>query len=449
MKTAAFLALLVTSVQGAAIAKKPTPEGVLVADVKHVYSDTHPLPSRNARQYNAKEAREQLAQAKAVSNAATTPSVSITNEFAYYEINVNVGTPAQAFQCLLDTGSSDLWVSSSSNPDCAAVDCSEYGTFTQSKSSTFHLNSSSAHDNAFAIEYADGSFAQGSWGYDTVGIGGQVSLTQCSVAVAAKANSSNPVLGIGLTSLESTNDGQLSGQGGQSYTYPNVPQLMYQRGLIGTNAYSLYLNDLNANTGKIIFGGYDTCAYTGALTTVPLVETYSTVNTPVELAIGMTGFSILSSSGSSQYSKSVSYAALLDSGTTLMYLSNTLANQLYSKMGAVANNQVGYYVAPCSTAGSLQFSFGSASINVPYSEILLELTDQNGNAYTENGVAQCAVGVFGIATTPGYQTEVILGDTFLRSAYVVYDLHNKQISLAKPNYNPSCSSISAIPLAGL
>lgn len=422
------------SLGSAAAINKRAPEGVVVANLNHKTASTHPLAHRNSRH---------------IQKRSSTPSVTIENEYAYYEIAVTVGTPAQDFQCLLDTGSSDLWISSSSNPDCSEVDCSQYGTFDESASSTFHLNSSSSHNNDFSIEYGDGSFAEGSWGYDTVGIGGEITLDTCSVAVASVANSSNPILGIGLTSLESTNDGVLSGEGGQSYTYANVPALMYERGMIGTQAYSLYLNTLDADTGTIIFGGYDTCKYTGSLETVPLVETYSTVSQPVELAIELTEFSILNSAGTSTYSKSVSYAALLDSGTTLMYLTSTFANKLYSDMGATANDEVGYYTAPCSTSGSLKFTFNAASITVPYSELLLSLTDSNGDPLTENGEDICAVGVFGIETTAGEEVELILGDTFLRSAYVVYDLHNLQISLATPNYSPSCTSIEAIPLAGL
>jgi hypothetical protein len=38
----------------------------------------------------------------------------------------------------------------------------------------------------------------------------------------------------------------------------------------------------------------------------------------------------------------------------------------------------------------------------------------------------------------------VLGDTFLRSAYVVYDLANNEISLAPTNFNSTQTSVSAI-----
>jgi hypothetical protein len=39
---------------------------------------------------------------------------------------------------------------------------------------------------------------------------------------------------------------------------------------------------------------------------------------------------------------------------------------------------------------------------------------------------------------------VVLGDTFLRSAYVVYDLQNHEISLAATNFNATSSNILTI-----
>jgi hypothetical protein len=38
----------------------------------------------------------------------------------------------------------------------------------------------------------------------------------------------------------------------------------------------------------------------------------------------------------------------------------------------------------------------------------------------------------------------VLGDTFLRSAYVVYDLSNNQISLAQTDFNSTTSSVKDI-----
>ena len=45
---------------------------------------------------------------------------------------------------------------------------------------------------------------------------------------------------------------------------------MVKDGMIQSNAYSLWLNDLDANTGNILFGGIDTEKYMGSLQTLPI-----------------------------------------------------------------------------------------------------------------------------------------------------------------------------------
>ncbi len=52
--------------------------------------------------------------------------------------------------------------------------------------------------------------------------------------------------------------------------YPTIMDNLKSNGVTNRKAYSLYLNDLQANTGAIIFGGVDTTKYTGELVALPL-----------------------------------------------------------------------------------------------------------------------------------------------------------------------------------
>ena len=45
------------------------------------------------------------------------------------------------------------------------------------------------------------------------------------------------------------------------FEYPSVVDQMVSEGLIATKAYSLYLDDLTAKTGNILFGGADTAKF--------------------------------------------------------------------------------------------------------------------------------------------------------------------------------------------
>jgi len=74
------------------------------------------------------------------------------------------------------------------------------------------------------------------------------------------------------------------------------------------------------------------------------------------------------------------------------------------------------------------------------------------DGYQPEGIKFTNICVLGIL--PASEEPYILGDTFLRSAYVVYDLKNNVIGLAQTNFNSTTSSIidfkadqTAIPAA--
>ena len=85
----------------------------------------------------------------------STGSVSLTDEEDDLEWagTISIGTPAQSFLIDFDTGSSDLWVPSSS---CTSSTCKSKHRFTASSSST-----ASKKSGTFQIEYGDGSTVSG------------------------------------------------------------------------------------------------------------------------------------------------------------------------------------------------------------------------------------------------------------------------------------------------
>merc|ERR1712167_381955 len=81
---------------------------------------------------------------------------------AQYFIRVNIGTPAQTFTMVPDTGSSNLWVYSHK---CWAIPCWTHPTFDNSKSSTYKKDG-----QAFDITYGSGGI-KGTAGEDVAMIG--------------------------------------------------------------------------------------------------------------------------------------------------------------------------------------------------------------------------------------------------------------------------------------
>ncbi|KAF2221305.1 aspartic peptidase domain-containing protein [Elsinoe ampelina] len=346
----------------------------------------------------------------------------LDNEETLYYANASLGTPAQSVRLHLDTGSSDMWVNTPDSEICTYQGqglCDFAGTYSPNSSSSYrYLNS------AFTIQYADGSGASGDYVTDTFSIGG-ATLQNQQFAVGYSSNSQEGILGIGYT----TNEAILSVRGGRSY--PNVPQNMLDQGLINTNAYSLWLNDLDASTGEILFGGVNTEKFVGNLSTLPVIQSNGRYTA---FYIALTGLGADGQAGS--INSSFSTAVLLDSGSSLSYLPDNLANAVFSEFGVTYDTQQGAAFIDCSRANegkSLLFTFSEPTISVDISELIITV------GVRRNGDEIC---ILGIAPTGG--STPVLGDTFLRSAYVVYDISGNQIALAQTNFNSTTDRILEI-----
>jgi Eukaryotic aspartyl protease len=139
--------------------------------------------------------------------------------------------------------------------------------------------------------------------------------------------------------------------------------------------------------------------------------------------------------------------ALLDSGTTITVVPDDIYIALYEYFQAESDGQ-GDAIVQCSlldgSDGTLDFGFGGEGgpvVKVPFSELALPAIGTDGSWLTfQDGSLAC---VLGLEPTED-ELPVILGDTFLRSAYVVYDLTNQQISLAQTVFNATDSNIVEI-----
>lgn len=341
-------------------------------------------------------------------------------------MNGTLGTPPQTVRMHLDTGSSDLWVNTPSSTLCSQTSepCSFAGTYSANSSSTYGYVGS-----WFNISYVDGSGASGDYVTDTITIG-ETSLSDFQFGVGYKSTSEQGILGIGY----STNEVQVGRAGLEPYE--NLPMKMVSSGLTSRNAYSLWLNDLDANLGSILFGGVDTAQYTGSLQTLPIQSNNGVFS---EFMITLTSLTL----GNTTIASDKALAVLLDSGSSLTYLPNDMVEAIYDDVEAQYDtNQAAAYV-PCSLqdeTDTLDFVFSGVKISVEMNELVLDLVTANGRRPTfSNGVTAC---LFGIA--PAGSGTNVLGDTFLRSAYVVYDIDNNEISLAQTNFNTTESNVQEI-----
>ena len=372
-----------------------------------------------------------------------TVSESLDNEATLYFANVSLGTPAQDLRLHIDTGSSDLWANSKSSRICShhGDPCSDSGTYDANSSSTYNFLSSD-----FNVSYADGSGASGDYATDTLSIGGKT-LKDLQFGIGYDSTSEEGILGIGYTA----NEAQVNRANQKGYS--NLPQAMADDGLIQSNAYSLWLDDLEASTGSILFGGVDTDKYHGELQSLPIQKLYDQY---AEFIITLSGMSLSSDGKNSSLTTDLPTAVILDSGSSLVYLPNDLTTAIYNALQVTYSDREQTAFADCGLADqniTLDFTFTAPTISIPISELIIngdpsdsgdtENSDsQNRGSSSNSGGSDGSLCIFGIAPAQG--STAVLGDTFLRSAYVVYDLSNNQISLAQTNFNSTDTHVSEI-----
>lgn len=319
-----------------------------------------------------------------------------------------------------------MWVNAPNSTLCSETGdpCSSAGTYDADSSSTYAF----VNDD-FNISYVDGSGAAGNYVSDTVRLG-DTDITDLQFGIGFTSSSAEGILGIGYK----TNEVQVGRAGLKEYA--NLPAAMVEQKFIQSNAYSLWLNDLDSNTGSILFGGVDTDRYTGSLETLPVQTTYGYY---AEFLITLTSISL----GSQSLGADLDTAVLLDSGSSLTYLPDAITESIFTAVGASYSSSVGAAYVPCSLANNdttVDFTFTSPTISVAMRELVLETSSTTGEPLTfSNGERAC---LFGIA--PAGSSTSVLGDTFIRSAYIVYDLANNEISLAQTTFNATTSHVVEI-----
>uniref|UniRef100_A0A8C5Q6P1 Peptidase A1 domain-containing protein n=1 Tax=Leptobrachium leishanense TaxID=445787 RepID=A0A8C5Q6P1_9ANUR len=306
---------------------------------------------------------------------------------------ISIGTPAQEFTVIFDTGSSNLWVPS---VYCSSQACTNHHMFNPQQSSTFQ-----ATNTPVSIQYGTGSMT-GFLGYDTVQVG-NIAVTNQIFGLSQSEPGSflyyspfDGILGLAFPSLAS------------SQATP-VFDNMWNQGLIPQDLFSVYLSSGGQSGSFVLFGGVDTSYYSGNLNWIPLTaETYWQITVD---SISINGQAI-ACSGSCQ--------AIVDTGTSLLAgPSNPIADIQYY-IGASQNSN-GQYVINCNSISSMPtivFTINGIQFPLPAS------------AYVRQNQGGCTSG-FQAMNLPTNSGDLwILGDVFIREYYVVFDRANNYVAMA-------------------
>ncbi|MGH0159029.1 UNVERIFIED_CONTAM: hypothetical protein FKN15_054508 [Acipenser sinensis] len=319
-------------------------------------------------------------------------------DMSYYG-PITIGTPAQSFYVLFDTGSSNLWVASTY---CSSQACTNHPVFDPTQSSTW-----SSNGQTFSVQYGTGSLS-GVFGYDTVTVGG-IAISNQEVGLSTNEPGTNfvyaqfdGILGLAYPSLAA---------GGET----PVMDTMMQQNLLQANVFAFYLSRNEAQGSEVTFGGVDQSRYTGSIY-------WTDVTSELYWQIGINGFLI--NNQETGWCKG-GCQAIVDTGTSLLTCPQQYLGYLQQYIGAQANEN-GEYIIDCNNLANMPtitFNINGVNFPLPPSAYTI-VNNQNGQQYCTSGI----MGTY--LSSQNGQVMWILGDVFLRQYYSVYDRENNSVGFA-------------------
>ncbi|NXD16633.1 PEPA protein, partial [Nothocercus nigrocapillus] len=322
--------------------------------------------------------------------AAKVSSEPLTNymDMEYYG-TISIGTPAQDFTVLFDTGSSNLWVPS---VYCSSEACTDHNLFNPADSSTFESTNDSV-----SIQYGTGSMT-GILGYDTVKVGSitvrnQIfGLSETEPGDFFYYTPFDGILGLAFPSISSS---------GATPVFDN----MMSEHLVSQDLFSVYLSNDDESGSFVMFGGIDDSYTSGGISWIPLsAETYWQITMD---SVTISDETIACASGCQ---------AIIDTGTSLLAgPTSAIANIQYA-LGADSEGEIS-----CSSISSLPdivFNINGYSFPVPASGYILE----------SDGTCSLALEGMDVSSESGELW--ILGDIFIHEYYVIFDRANDRVGLS-------------------
>jgi len=302
-------------------------------------------------------------------------------------IPVQIG--GKTFNLIVDSGSSDLWVYSRLLPSAQQVGHTLYDA----------PNSKLQKSSYFAITYGDGSNVAGKVFVDTVAIGGVTAAKQAVEAPTGVSASflqhpdADGLIGLAMSNLNTVRPKQAL------TFFDNV------RSQLAAPLWAITLKH-NA-TGSMDLGFIDKSRYVGSLNYINVVGGNSS----------FWQFNIKAFSVNGTSFQTAPFTAIVDTGTSLALLPDAVLRSYYSKIqGAQLNSNAGGWTFPCSsTIPSMGLWINGVKYGIPAKTLNWGFIGQDANGeYICLGAVQSSARM-------GFS---ILGDVFLKSVYVVFDMKN-------------------------
>ncbi|KAG8906046.1 Type I transmembrane sorting receptor [Tulasnella sp. 403] len=333
--------------------------------------------------------------------------IVLLRERKVYYGQISVGTPPQNFTAIIDTSTSDLYVPTSlCSSSCPGP------KFVATQSSSFQDTSQPFTFNATSDISVSGTIASDVVSIGTLTVNGQ-HFGAITKAVGLPPNwpISTALIGLGF----------------QSASVPGLGSWfssLVQGGQLLGNLFSLYLGAEGPSGSELCLGCINSKKYTGNLAYYP-VDVAATAGAAYIWNIRSSGLSYGGNTPTGTWS------ALFDTYLVFNSVPATVAQTFYSQipgaahfMGNGSSDNPNLYTYPCSaTLDTIAFHFNSTAYPINPANFNL--------GPSTNGSSLCVGSIIGADRASSGIPVGVLGTSFLRSWYTIYDAGGLQIGLAQ------------------
>ena len=346
---------------------------------------------------------------------------------------------------IVDSGSSDTWLVQSGfqcvdeNGDNQAESTCNFGPLFNG---TF--DDGQISNENFNIEYGDGETLNGVLGYEDVTVAG-ITVKNQEVALVNYAfwqgdGVSSGLIGLAYPALTSAFAGNDPANDNltDNIEYSPIFTTMVNQSLLSAPQFSLAIERSPSAGGYIAFGGLPNVSFTQDFTSTPIsvVNLVDEPNAQTQYSfytIVPDGFTFKGSGDvkvhrtswheafPNQINADLQFPVIVDSGTTLVYLPDELAeaaNALFEPSAEYLEDEGAFFVDCEATAPEFGVSINGTTFNVNAADLIFQ-------AEVDPTTGLCLTGI-----QAGGEGPFILGDVFLQNVVAVYDVGAAELRFA-------------------